>query len=255
MSFPCFLNKQLLPALISPDDFIRYKQAIGKFTSEEIPDGAILYYQSSLQKAIPRKYQPKKQAPSHQVIQLDDRLIGLSHVHGVGAPAAVIVLEEMIAQGIKKFISIGTAGSLNAALKIGDFVVCDQAIRDEGTSYHYLTPSKYASAATEIVTGFETIFRKHQQSFHRGASWTTDAPYRETRAELIHYQREGILTVDMEASALFAVAQYRGVKMGAAFIVSDSLSQSKWEPHFHSRIVKDNLKILFEFACEVLTTI
>jgi uridine phosphorylase len=167
---------------------------------------------------------------------------------GFGAPSVVVILEELIAFGMKQFISIGTAGTLQKKLKIGDLFVCEKAIRDEGTSYHYLKPSKYAYASKELTDRIKLVLDTRRQKYYSGTSWTIDAPYRETIAEVKQYQAEGVATVEMEASALFAVAEYRGVQMGAILTVSDSVADLKWSPEFRSKKTSDSLEILCQVA-------
>ena len=88
--------------------------------------------------------------------------------------------------------------------------------------------------------------------YHVGTSWTTDAPYRETLAEIRKYQSEGVATVEMEAAALFAVAEYRKVDMGSFFTISDSLAELEWKPEFHGETAKKSLETIFKVAVEVL---
>ena len=109
-----------------------------------------------------------------------------------------IALEELIAFGVKRFISIGTAGTLQKDIKVGDLIVCEKAIRDEGTSYHYLKPSKYAYASKEMTKRIKNALDALEQKYFVGTSWTIDAPYRETVVEARQYQKEGVATVEMK---------------------------------------------------------
>ena len=93
-------------------------------------------------------------------------------------------MEELIAFGVKKFISIGTAGTLQKDITIGSLMVCEKAIRDEGTSHHYLKPSKYAYASKEMTSKIKKSLDKFKQKYFVGTSWTIDAPYREAIAWL-----------------------------------------------------------------------
>jgi len=176
--------------------------------------------------------------------------IGVLAKFGVGAPVVVTLMEELTTFGVKKFISMGEAGTLQKTLKIRDIVVCNRAIRDEGTSQHYLKHSKYAYASERMTREIEKALQKCGQKYIVGTSWTIDAPYRETTAEARQYQKEDVATVDMEASALFAVAKYRAVDIGAIFTISDSLAELKWNPKFH--LSETNWEILFQIAKEAL---
>ena len=93
---------------------------------------------------------------------------------------AVIVLEELAMTGVKRFMSIGTAGTLQKRIKAGDLVVCDRAICDEGTSHHYREHSKYAHASEEMTAGIIASLKKRRRKYVVGTSWTIDAPFRET---------------------------------------------------------------------------
>ena len=187
-------------------------------------------------------------------LQETENRVAVAGGFGVGAPAAVLVLEALIFQGVRRYLSIGTAGSLQKDLTIGDIVVCDRAIRDEGTSHHYLPPEKYAHASPAMTTRLVEALQFADISHSVGTSWTIDAPYRETVAEVRHYQAEGVLTVEMEAAALFAVAKYRGVEMGSLLTISDSLADLKWDPQFRSDTTRIGLETLYQVALAALRT-
>lgn len=215
----------------------------------------IFCYQRSLTEFILKNHKTTKvDGFDGEMYLLDEtkRKIAVLGNFGIGAPIAAILLEELIAFGVKRFISIGMAGTLQKYIKIGDIVVCERAIRDEGTSHHYLKPSKYVYASKEMINKIKNSLDKFKQKYIMGTSWTIDAPYRETVAEAKHYQKEGVATVEMEAAALFAVAQYRNVELGAIFTISDSLAELEWKPKFHSRKTKKGLEILYKVAVDVL---
>jgi uridine phosphorylase len=176
--------------------------------------------------------------------------LGIVKMAGIGAPHAVSVLEELIELKGKKFIIIGTAGGLQDE---GVFV-CTKAIRDEGTSFHYLKPEKYAYPDRELTKSFINCIKKHNIDFKEGISWTIDAPYRETKKEVNYYKKEGVSTVEMEASGLFAVALVRKVKICASFVVSDLLDK-KWKPQFDKYFVRRNLNKLIDVAVEYFSKV
>ena len=102
----------------------------------------------------------------------------------MGAPTAVITLEELIALGITKFVSLGATGGLQTTMRIGDIVVCDRAIRDEGTFHNYLPSAKCSQASPTLTAKLLAATRSNGIPAHTETSWTTDAPYRETLEEL-----------------------------------------------------------------------
>jgi len=123
----------------------------------------------------------------------------------VGAPFAVLVAEELFALGCKALVSISSAGLIADNLQPPLFLLIDQALRDEGTSYHYLPPARFSLASPLLVEAVARGLTNAAISFSRGSSWTTDAPFRET-AKLIAARRdEGVIAVEMEAAALLAM--------------------------------------------------
>jgi uridine phosphorylase len=127
----------------------------------------------------------------------------------VGAAFAVLVAEQLFASGCKVLISITSAGRIRP---IGDppyFVLIESGLRDEGTSYHYLPPSEYAVLASHLRDRLSGAFDGLPVPVHSGAAWTTDAPYRETESAIAIARSEGILAVEMEAAALYALAEAR----------------------------------------------
>ena len=212
MPYPNFPKKQREEAFITPD------AAVAHFVREPppfpFPDAVIFCYQSSLLAHILEQHETAgvEQGTYRHLhwLQETENRVAVAGGFGVGAPAVVLVLEALIVQGVRRFLTIGTAGSLQRHINIGDIVVCDRAIRDEGTSHHYLPPEKYAHASPAMTAKLEAALRTATITYSVGTSWTIDAPYRETVAEVQLYQAEGVLTVEMEAAALFAVAAYRG---------------------------------------------
>ena len=255
-SFPLLSDKHSGEAVVTPENFVAYINRRKNTSPAVVPECLILCYQKSLLWQIAQTMNITDAYLSTQpIMMLDDfdAKVAVAGDFGIGAPAAVAVFENMVASGVKKIVSVGTAGSLQPDLKVGDMVVCDRAIRDEGTSFHYLPPEKYSSADPELTTLLAASLKRHNTPFRVGTTWTTDAPYRETKAEVLHYQQEGVLCVDMEASALFAVARCRNVKTASLFVVSDSLANLSWVPGFHFKSVRSSLMALIGTAATTLT--
>lgn len=166
--------------------------------------------------------------PVYELTVDDGRKVLLVHP-GVGAPLAGGFLEELIALGCTTFIACGGAGSLHADLTLGHVVVPTSAVRDEGTSYHYLPPSREVSADPAGVKAIQTILDQHTIPYVSGKTWTTDAPYRETPALVQHRRAENCLTVEMEAAAFFAIAQFRQVSFAQLLYAGDDLSSDTWD--------------------------
>jgi uridine phosphorylase len=143
---------------------------------------------------------------------------------GVGAPLAAGLLEETIAFGCRKFVVCGGCGVLGPGIAVGEIVIPESAIRDEGTSYHYLPASREVAVQPGALNAVLRILDRYGIPYRRGKTWTTDAPYRETLDKVVARKREGCLTVEMEAAALLAVAQFRGVQLGYLLYGGDDVS-------------------------------
>ena len=243
MSYPNFKNKYLEEALFSPIDFVKYKEYMKK---NKFPKKYILTYQTYAKNHFLRKYKPKEKIKLHKFSTIYlYRDIGLVRIIGVGAPNASTIFEKLIALGGRIFLNIGTAGGLHHE---GVFL-CKKALRDEGTSYHYVTSGRFSYPDERLTNKF---IIKQKLEYFGGTTWTIDAPYRETKAEIEKYARQGISTVEMEASALFAIAKIRKVKIASAFVVSDILGK-KWSPQFHRIDVKKTQNKLIDAAVECLS--
>ena len=164
--------------------------------------------------------------PIYEIRHGDHRL---AIVHpGVGAPLATGIFEELIALGCRAFVAAGGAGVLVPELALGHVIVPTAAVRDEGTSYHYLPPSREVAADLEVVATITAMLERHGVPFVTGKTWTTDGFYRETRARMARRVAEGCITVEMEAAACFAVAAFRGVRFGQILYAADDLSGDLW---------------------------
>jgi len=140
--------------------------------------------------------------------RFDDRGIELGIIGcAVGAPFAVLVAEELFASGCQFLISVTSAGRLTAPGPC--FVLIDRALRDEGTSYHYLPAAEFSHADARLLDLMSKAFARLRVPVERGATWTTDAPFRETAEAIAAMREKRLLAVEMEAAALYAFAQAR----------------------------------------------
>lgn len=148
---------------------------------------------------------------------------------GLGAPLAAAFLEELLDYGATTVVACGGCGALDPELPLGHVVVVDEAVRDEGTSYHYLPAARTIRADPVAVRALEAALEADRVAYATGKTWTTDAPYRETRAKVARRRAEGCLTVEMEAAALLAVAEFRGARFGQLLYAGDSLAGDEWD--------------------------
>lgn len=142
------------------------------------------------------------------VFDLDGHEIGVVGC-AVGASFAVLVAEELFASGCALLISVTSAGQITPQGKPPYFILIDRALRDEGTSYHYLPPSDWSMAPGPLLARLEGAFDEGPRVLE-GATWTTDAPFRETETAIAAARAQGILAVEMEAAGLYAFARARG---------------------------------------------
>lgn len=144
----------------------------------------------------------------------------------VGAPFAVLVAEELFACGCRLLISLTSAGQIVASEPPPYFVIIDRALRDEGTSYHYIPPSEYADACPRLLAAATQALKLDGPRTIVGASWTTDAPFRETSEAIQVATGKGILAVEMEAAALYALAAASGFNILCLAHVTNTMARS-----------------------------
>jgi uridine phosphorylase len=127
----------------------------------------------------------------------------------VGASYAVLIAEEMFASGCKLLISVTSSGQIVPVRSPPYFIVIERALRDEGTSYHYMAPSDYSHADAGLIAALDGAFSAFAVPVLTGATWTTDAPFRETQPAIGAMVERNLMAVEMEAAALYAFAQVR----------------------------------------------
>jgi uridine phosphorylase len=148
-------------------------------------------------------YHTEMDVTEHAGIEIG--VVGLA----VGAPFAVLVAEQLFASGCQLLISVTSAGQIEVVGPTPYFVLIDRALRDEGTSHHYLPPATFAAANAALADRVYRALKALAIPVHRGTAWTTDAPYRETEDAIASARSQGALAVEMEAAALYAFARAR----------------------------------------------
>ncbi len=181
-------------------------------------------------------------------IEHEGRDVAVAHP-GMCAPFVAAFLEELIAFGGRKFVACGGAGVLDKTLAKGTVVVPNAAVRDEGASYHYISPGREVEVDPTVVSVVESVLQSHGIAYRVGKTWTTDAIYRETRSRIARRKAEGCLTVEMECSAFLAVARFRGVKFGQLLATGDDVSGNEWDSR-HSDEHKSFPEKLFWLSVE-----
>lgn len=231
MPFPQLPGKYRWEPLFTAADFWRYVANRTGTRSPRAPPSVVMVFGERWTGYLSRKFRGAYD-PGTGMYRAD-RGVGVVHVRGPGAPYASIEVEERSALGVKDFVMVGLAGSLQRNLAAGSLVVCTKALRDEGTSHHYRKASTFAHPDRRLTNALKVSLQHSGAPYVQGSTWTTDAPYRETVPEIRRYRSAGILTVEMEAAAVFTVAQTLGRRAAALFVVSDHLDESGWAPRFH----------------------
>ena len=146
----------------------------------------------------------------------------------VGCPACAGNLDLLQAMGIKKVMFCGGGGVLDQDIAVGQLLVVDGAIRDEGFSYHYVAPSRCIYTDPRVTAGITAYLNAHGVPYIRGLTWTTDALFRETPDRIALRRKEGAKIVEMEQAGCIAVARFRGFDYGAIIYGGDDVSQAEW---------------------------
>jgi uridine phosphorylase len=170
---------------------------------------------------------------------------------GWGAPTVAARMEELIACGAKVILASGALGAFQPEIKMGDYVIPSEAMSGEGTSRYYFPKKREMKADPEIVEVSEEACKKVGVRAFVGSVWTTDAIYREMLTQVKKLRKQGVLGVEMETSAIFAVAEFRKIKAGCILRFSDSLANLKWEmqwwhPEYTRTALEPSPKIILE---------
>jgi len=178
---------------------------------------------------------------------------GLNHLlvlSSFGAPAAGMLIESLIASGIRRIFMVGEAGSISPDVKIGKIFVPTWGLREEGTSYHYLPPKVIPKPSAKLLNKLREAFKDVE--FAEGGIWSIDAPFRETREKILRYSKMGVVGVDMECTALMAISMHRKVEFAAVLLITDELSSGKWVQGWKSHVVKRSKEILVQRLLKLL---
>ena len=153
----------------------------------------------------------------------------------MGAPQSAMLMETLVAWGVRRIVFLGWCGALAPSVKNGDIIVPQGAFADEGISPAYGSEDlRVAPASPTFQSQLNTHLRHNGLTCREGWIWTTDAVFRETASKVSRYRRLGALAVEMELSALYSVGRHCGIELGAVLVVSDELSSFKWRPGFKS---------------------
>lgn len=216
------------PALFTPLDTTKAVKDFPEICVSTFSENIIQKFASlSNTKKIATLYTANGAIPVYK-IRYKDRDIAF-YLSRVGAPACVAGFEEIIAMGAKKFVLFGSCGVLDDDKVKENIIIPVSAIRDEGTSYHYIAPSVEIEVDEHSIRVLENVLKSCGYSYIKGKTWTSDAIYRETIPTIYERRQEGCLVVEMECASMLAVSQYRQIPFIQFLYGADNLSSDKWE--------------------------
>jgi uridine phosphorylase len=254
LGFPNYPDKHKLTSLLTADELVAYRARLGRIPKVK-PEGVLFCLERGLPHRmrwrIPVERAGAMNADVYAVKKSKGKVAVLTSFGG-GSPMVMELAEELAAMGVKKMVLMTWGGTLQMDLQPGDIIVCNRAIRDEGASHHYLPPAKYVDADSSLVNELVEAIRKRGGQCSVGTTWTTDAPYRETREEVIQYQAEGVKTVEMESAGLFTVGEVRSVQTASVVIGMDSLASLRWQSPERLDGIMRSLEIVYAAAIAVL---
>ena len=203
------------PSVFRPENLLREARRQKRLPDERVPavcaldpDGDIVRTLRAAGRSQPSVgwacYHTEMDLTLHRGLTLG--IVGLA----VGAPFAVLVAEQLFVSGCQLLISMTSAGQISLIGPTPYFVLIDRALRDEGTSGHYAPPSAWADGDASLLARVWPALQRLSVPVHRGMTWTTDAPYRETEHAIAEARAQGALAVEMEAAALYCFARAGG---------------------------------------------
>ena len=228
--------KREFPILEYDDDrnaFIRPEKMIKPINISQ--NAVICFFSDAIGKAI-KKYSHRivtylnSEGITLPVYELEYKDNKVTLVQAVpGAPWAAGHIEELTACGCKKYIACGGCGVLQKDIAVGHLIIPVTAVRDEGTSYHYIEPSREIDMDEHAVNTIESILKENNVPYIKSKTWTTDAFFRETPGKIELRKDEGCVAVEMETSAFIAAARYNNVSFGQILYAGDSLAGDEWD--------------------------
>ena len=229
----------LAPSVFQPGHLLREARRQKNLPDQDVPAVCVLDPDGDLVRHLRRTSQARP-SPGWACYHTD--LVEFTLADGtvagvvgcaVGAPFAVLVAEQLFASGCRFLVSITSAGRIADLGAPPYLVLIDRALRDEGTSNHYVPPGPVMDAPDPALLG--RVEAALQGAFpppggtalHRGATWTTDAPFRETEAAIAYARACGALAVEMEAAALYALAAARDLAIVCIAHVTNTMGQDE----------------------------
>ncbi len=238
--------------IVTAEKYIAYKKDNGHLKEFSIPETILVcYQQSTLKYLLARDPTITLSDTFDHLYLLKNSPIGILGGWGIGAPALAFKMECLIALGVKKFVAIGIAGSLMGRHQVGEFIIAEKAIAEDGVAHHYLVGENFSTASEELLSQWKIFSKQHTlPPFHLAGAWSYSAMFKETAADLHRVTKLGCTVVDMEAATLYAIGKSKSVQALSLFVISDVITEESWSPHIKEPQVRNNLHALSEWALE-----
>lgn len=204
---------------------------------EGFPTTAVSFFSHAVMEEFVRQFNPKEIASiddatlRYPIYEIEFKGCKLAvYQSPVGAPACAMNMEDVIELGAKNFLLVGCCGCLDKEIEDYGIIIPTSAIRDEGTSYHYMPESEENFIDPKCVELLEEVMKEAKIKYKKGKTWSTDAFYRETKEKLNSRIKMGAITVDMECSAMIAISNFRNVNFAQIFYGADNLGGEEYDP-------------------------
>ena len=245
------MASSLESSIFTAEKFLQYLKSRGQLDDGPVPKNMVVCFIPFVAHGLCSEPHWEKRKFLGATLYTDSNHpdVGVLTEIGVGAPALVAKLEELNVLGVKRVLGLGVAGSLTNDHQVGQVVLANGALRQEGCSQHYgvteLKVFPHKGLVESLAKGFGSPVASEL--------WvSTDAPYRETPSKIEQWMSQGAGCVEMEASALFSVAKFLGLEAASVAVISDFLGQGEWQPYFHHKVVKDSLFGTIHAAVQIL---
>jgi uridine phosphorylase len=242
--------------ILTPSNLLAYRCANGQLPDFPPPQTVIFAPQKSLADYVLRRHWTKRIKGflgEFYLLKRTNGQVALSTGFGIGSPVIGGLTDEFAALGVKQFVLIGMAGGLQPELTTGSLVISTSAIRGEGVSGHYLPPNQTVDSSPELIQAISQNLTQQNHPHTLGTTWTTDAPFRELRKDVLEHQKQNVLAVDMEAAAMLSVARSMELSAVAMFGIADQLSGGEWRMASDLSPAQKGLSILFDAVFKYLS--
>jgi uridine phosphorylase len=230
---------------LTANKMLAWRRERGLLSAGPPPDTVILTYSRSLFAAVRRRYSTRAlKSFFGEVLALKrtNGRVAVAGNFGLGAPVTAVLVEDLVAFGVQRFVSLGLAGGLQPEMQPGEVVLASAAIGDEGVSRRYWPHGRYLQAKREWMREVGEALRAGGVDYREGQTWSFDAPYREPRDAALDHQAHGVATVEMEAAALLALGLALSVQTVSVLVVADVLADGQWQLVSNLRPVERSLK-------------